>query len=165
MQNIKFDPEVWLPFSKGEKVAVRSEFYVKLEKPGSLKANEVLVGYGTEFKVSCPYPVEIVASEAGVLFERSTAKVVQEGVPLTNMDKRPGLSSVERMIKSAFKEKDMREALERIARREADKKLQAERVKQGLQDENPLEEEEPADDDDQEPEPTPQKEPEPNPAA
>lgn len=139
MQSIKYNPESWHKIP-AEGIALTGSCHVKLEAPGPIFIGGNLAGYGTEFRAVFEGE-EIVKAAKGWYFLPVPVEVPQIGVPLTNMDKRPGMSEVERMIKAQFLEKALRERAAAERRKQADKETHRKRFEAGLQDENPMEEE------------------------
>lgn len=100
-----YDPTQWRPFRSGEAFypSSRRGSY-RLEKPAALYVvgeGDVrqLVGYGTDFKVELPRDgYQIVASAAGVEHSPELAVTHPAGPILTNMDKRPMASPLERAV-------------------------------------------------------------------
>lgn len=158
MQTIKYDPAAWLDFGASKSAPCPKDAHVRLSQPGSvsvdLGSGFRVVGYGTEFKLSLPLSGKVKCDVPFSVYVGTEVEVQQLGVPLTNMDKRPGESSVERMVRQVLREKEVRQALERKARLEQDRKTHEQRFAKGLQDDNPMPEPEP-EPDSAEPEPTP----------
>ena len=150
MKTVKYDPEQWVDFGKDKTAPCPSETHIVLAAAGTVSVDLGdgwrIIGHGDEFKISLPRPGKIKANQAFAVFVGIDTVVSQLGVPLTNFDKRPGLSSVERMVKSTILEANLKERLAREKRKEQDRKMNQQRVDEGLQDENPIEEEPVVDD-------------------
>jgi hypothetical protein len=129
-----FDPQQWQKFDANQKISPGPDVSVKLSKPGALFVhvgkNKQLVGYGTEFKFKTKDGLEFSADVAGVVYQRNGASVPRTGPILTNMEKLPEPSALERAVNRemrlirAERNKLRREALE--ARKNAERKARAE---------------------------------------
>lgn len=142
MQRIKYDPDAWLDIAANKEAPVPAESQVRLAKPGTLSVKWAgewrLLGYGTEFKISLPGPAVVKADVAFAVFISVDVAVHSKGVPLTNMEKRPGDSAVERMVKKALLEQKLASRAAAERRRAADKQLAKKRFEAGLEDEQRL---------------------------
>lgn len=142
MQNIKYDPDQWLDVAKGKAVPCPREVHLRLCEPGrvSVKIGEVWrhVAYGTELKIGLSAPSEIQCSVAYSIFVGTDVEVEQIGQPLTNFDKRPGLSAVERMVRQTIMEARLDERVKREERAAHDRAMNAKRVAAGQQETNPV---------------------------
>jgi len=163
MQTIKYDPDAWVHLKANNEAPIPSEAHIRLSKPGTVLLDFgdgfKPVGYGVEFKLVLTRPATVKADQSFSVFISIDNTVQQLGQPLTNFDKRPGMSSVERMIKTQFRERELKQRLAREARAKADHDANQKRVEDGLQDENPVPDPTPP------PPPTPEPEPSPEPAS
>lgn len=143
MQRIKYDPEAWVDLGAGKTAPVPPECHLRLAEPGAVSAKFGgtwrHVGYGSEFKLSFPSATEVKASVPFSVFVSVDTSWQSKGVPLTNFDKRPGDSSVERIVKKALREQKLRQEQAARKRREADKEHAKKRFDSGLEDEVRLE--------------------------
>ena len=142
MQSIKYDPDQWVDLKATKDAPCPAETHIRLASPGTvsvdLGSGWRVIGHGSEFKISLPNAGKIKADKDYSLFVSIDTTVEQIGVPLTNFDKRPGMSSIEKMIKAQFLEKALKDKLKANQRLEADRKTNQDRVDKGLQDENPI---------------------------
>lgn len=142
MKNLKYDPNAWIDFKAAKAAPVPSFFHVRLSSPGTVEVDLGdgwrIIGHGEEFKIQMPRPGQVRASVAYAVFVSIDTEIEQLGVPLTNFDKRPGMSSVERMVKQSILEARLQEKLAREKRAQADRETNERRIKAGKQDENPI---------------------------
>ena len=144
MRALKFDPSDWAAIAKGKPFkTVLDEVVVKLPSEEALYCaadgrdpQYALVGFGTEFRITLPPGTFLLKSDAQMFVHvpRDSA-VSARGEVLTNMDKRPGLSPAERLVREHLRRAEVAAALKEKARRDADIKDQKRRVDAGLQDE------------------------------
>lgn len=156
MKTIKFQPDAWVYFAANEQVVVPAYVQLRLSEPGTVEAQFdgewLFVGYGDELKIQLPASTKIRVNKKFAVFVGINVATECVGTPLTNFDKRPGESGVERMVKQALREAELDRIAKKQARLEQDRKLNRERFEKGLQVDNPVVTSEP----EPEPEPTPE---------
>lgn len=143
MKSIKFDPSAWAQAKAGASLPCDENVHVRLATPGTLEIDigggYRLVGYGDEFKVTLSRPGRVRSPNADfTLYVGYDVSVAVIEAPFTNFDKRPGDSSAERMVKRAFKEKAVNDALARIERKRADYAAQQTRIANGVNEDPDL---------------------------
>jgi len=155
MQTIKYDPSAWVDLAKDKSAPCSKEVHLRLSTPGTVSVDLGSgwrnVAFGTEFKLVLPSSGKVKCSVPFSIFAGVETEVAQLGEPLTNFDKRPGTSSVERMIAQQFRGKQVLDQAARRHRAEQDRIANQIRVDEGKQEKIP--------------DTVPQPEPEPEPAA
>lgn len=146
MKSIKYDPEAWFDVKATKFIPCPKQVHIRLSKPGTVKVDQNgevrLIGYGDEFKITLTTEGKITADVDYTVYIATDTIIEQIGVPLTNFDKRPGMSAVERMIKTQFKEQQLIERSKAEKRKEHDRETNKLRMQQGLQETTPIEDEE-----------------------
>lgn len=141
MQTIKYDPSAWVDMPKDKSAPCSKETHLRLSVPGTVSVDLGSgwrnVAYGTEFKIVLPSSGKVKCSVPYSIFAGVETEVAQIGEPLTNFDKRPGTSSVERMIAMQFREKQVLEQAARRHRAEQDRLANQKRVNEGKQEKIP----------------------------
>lgn len=147
MQTVKFHPDLWKQVEKGKSVKCTRFSHLRLQAEGNV---EVDLGNGyqfvvrtTECKLELPAEGRVRCTEAFAILETVDVGVKQQGVPLTNFDKRSGVSAAEAMVRRALREKAIKEQSQKIARDAANRALNKKRVEEGLQEADPTEPQEP----------------------
>lgn len=138
MKKVKYSPEQWSEHGAGKSAPCDKSVHVRLSKPGTVQVDIgdgfKNVVYGDEFKIELPRAGKIKCDQEYSLFVGTDVSYKSEGVPLTNMDKRPGMSAVEQIVKAALREKEIRDALKAVERRRANYQQQQKRIAEGLQE-------------------------------
>lgn len=116
MKSVKFDPEAWVQAQAGNSIPCGRHVHIKLAVPGTVEVDlgkgYRLVGYGDEMKITLPTGGRVRSPNADIaVYADYDVSAEPTEAPFTNFDKRPGASSVERMIQTAMREAE----LQRIA--------------------------------------------------
>lgn len=116
MKSVKFDPEAWVQAQAGNSIPCGRHVHIKLAVPGTVEVDlgkgYRLVGYGEEMKITLPTGGRIRSPNADIaVYADYDVSAEPTEAPFTNFEKRPGVSSVERMIQTAMREAE----LQRIA--------------------------------------------------
>lgn len=142
MSTVKYHPDEWVDLAKATSAPCPQNFQIRLHQPGAVEVDLGSgfrnIGYGTEFKIQLPHAGKVKCSQPSSIFVGMSVETHSQGVPLTNFDKRPGMSSVERMVKQTIMESRLKDKLAREQRLELDREHNQNRVDRGLQDENPI---------------------------
>jgi hypothetical protein len=127
MLNIKTSTRALTKLSKGTVIPNHGVTVIRLAKPGHVTTDDGLIlGYGTEFKLDTD-AVTYAVSEPGhaVLPQHQSFAAATE--TLTNVDKRPALSSAEQIVSAAVRQMRLEERTRR--RNLAKQELEAKRAK------------------------------------
>lgn len=113
MKTVKFDPEAWVQAQAGNSIPCGRFVHIKLAVPGTVEVDigkgYRLVGYGEEMKITLPVGGRIRSPNADIaVYADYDVSVEPSEAPFTNFDKRPGGSSVERMIQTAMREAELK---------------------------------------------------------
>lgn len=122
MKNMKFDPTAWVEGKANEAVPCGRIAQVRLAKPGALEYNQGdgwrLVGHGDEFRVTFPQGGQVRSPDARIaVYAGLDASVPVTEAPFTNLEKKPGLSSAERIVRTTMREYEVARALAAEKRR------------------------------------------------
>lgn len=113
MKRVKFDPEAWVQAQAGNSIPCGRQVHVKLSVPGTVEVDlgkgYRLVGYGDEMKITLPTGGRVRSPNADIaVYADYDVSAEPTDAPFTNFDKRPGGSSVERMIQTAVREAELK---------------------------------------------------------
>lgn len=141
MKNVKFDPEAWVQASAGNSIPCGRHVHIKLAVPGTVEVDigkgYRLVGYGDEMKITLPTGGRIRSPNADIaVYADYDVAAEPTEAPFTNFDKRPGGSSVERMIQSAMREAELKRIAARQERARADFKAMEKLKEKGVIDDH-----------------------------
>lgn len=141
MKNVKFDPEAWVQAQAGNSVPCGKRVHIKLAVPGTVEVDlgkgYRLVGYGDEMKITLPSGGRVRSPNADIaVYADYDVSAEPTDAPFTNFDKRPGGSSVERMIQTAMREAELKRIASKQERDRANFKMMEKLKAKGVVDEH-----------------------------